>query len=214
MCPESPLGKSATWTSEFDAEITGKRSAFSMCSTNPVWVDFHNSIAWMMGMGTACPPRFKLVYIGIRAWKRSNQSAGPPCKCMLGENPQRLFIYVCFHWRWSKGAYCGKLGRCADVTDKPEQALWALCKQSVLCDAHLLPTANWPQTQLTLPCLLSSPGGISLKHSSGAHIPQKGQKNEKPFILSLPEGCNGACGIFYSACVCWAVLFPDKWKRT
>lgn len=46
--------------------------------------------------------------------------AGPPCKCRLGENPQRLFGWVCFHWRWSKGAYCGKLGRRGDVTDKSE----------------------------------------------------------------------------------------------
>lgn len=84
-----------------------------------------------MGTGTACLPLG--TYIGIRARKRSNLCAGPPCECLLGENPQRLFRCVLLSLAfWSQGGYCGTLGSCVDVTDKLEPLkrwLWALCKQ-------------------------------------------------------------------------------------
>lgn len=206
MCPERPPAKA---NMDFGTETTAERSNFRC-------VSHHTSTTG--SQVRSVPLALNRFLSG--SGRRSNLCAGPPCKCLLGENPQRLLRSVCFHWRWRKGAYCGKPGRCVDVPDKPAPLNKApsgavgVCEQPGPCEVHLLPTASRPQTQLTLPCLLSSPGGISFKHSSGAHIPQKGQKNEKPFILSVPEEGNGACRVFYRACVRRAVPFPDEWKQT
>lgn len=61
--------------------------------------------------------------------------------------------------------------------------LRALHKQSIVCEVHLLPTADRPQTQLTLAMfVIFSRWNFLDTFFWGAHSPEK-EKNEKPFIL-------------------------------
>lgn len=91
-----------------------------------------------------------------------------------------------------------------DVTDKSEAvkkvqavvaALWALCKQPVLCRSPV-PTAKPSQKQLTLPCLLSSPDGISLNILRGLTFPRKDREIRSPSFLPCRKKAMGHASSF------------------